>query len=315
MSLFSTKSISYFTILLFTVCFLTSNSPSFAAQEIRPLPGDYTGELMFNGLNRSYQVHIPLGYRLRSAMPLVIALHGGGGNAENSISTTGLNQKSDQEGFIVVHPNGTANNKLLTWNAHNCCGDAYSNNIDDVGFISALIDELVRTLNIDRKKVYVTGFSNGAMLAYKLACQLANKIAAIAVVSGALNTDSCKASETVPVVIFHGTYDQNILYNGGAPRKGFDPAPRVDKPVSFAVSSWVNNNQCSSRPITVTKGSIKGEAYRNCKNNADVTLYTVIGGGHAWPGGNKAMSGGDQPTNEISATNTMWEFFKAHPKI
>lgn len=311
-------------VLFFTTCFLISSSPSHAAQITSLAPGDYDGELMFKGLRRTYKLHIPSVCRRADSpsLSLVIALHGGGGNANNSISTSQLNVKADQAGFIVVHPSGThdprQNPWTLTWNGYDCCGYAHTNNIDDVGFISALIDELVRTLNIDRKKVYVTGLSNGALLAYRLACELATKIAAIAVVSGELNTNSCKPSEPVPVLVFHGTADQNIPYNGGPPTKGRQVdkglAP-VMKPVSFAISTWVNNNQCSSTPVTAAGCTVKRDTYGKCKNNADVVLYTIVGGGHAWPGGNPSEKDGDIPTTEISANDIMWEFFEAHPKL
>src|SRR4030042_1455717 len=111
-------------------------------------------------------------------MPLVIVLHGGGGTAQSTAGMTGMNVKADSSGVIAVYPNGNgrvSDEKLLTWNAGNCCGYALDNNIDDVGFIRELIDKLEKKLAIDKARIYATGISNGGMMSYRLACELADK--------------------------------------------------------------------------------------------------------------------------------------------
>ena len=132
---------------------------------------------------------MPPNYRKGEKLPLVIALHGGGGNAQNMEMMSGFSEKADKENFAVVYPNGSgriSNNILLTWNAEGCCQYAAENKIDDVGFISALIDKLVGDYGIDSKRIYATGFSNGAMMSFKLGEKIPDKIAAIAPVSGAI---------------------------------------------------------------------------------------------------------------------------------
>ena len=186
-------------------------------------------------------------------------------------------------------------------------------NVDDVGFIRALIDELVKTRAIDPKRVYVTGMSNGGMMTYRLGCELSDEIAAIAPVAGALNVENCQPSSPVSVIIFHGTADEHVLYNGGEPIRKVDRHSRVDKSVAYAVSFWVQHDSCSSTPKRSEKGNIRTDIYDGGKDGAEVVLYTVNGGGHAWPGG-QAYLLGTEPTKEISATDLMWDFFVRHPK-
>ncbi len=292
-----------------------SQSPNTTPVVIKP--GDYEQSMIAGGRTRNYLLHIPPVYDGEQAMPLVIILHGGGGNAKSMIEITGMNEKSDEAGFIAVYPNGTggiSDEKILTWNCGFCCGYAANNNIDDVGFIRSLIDNLEGQLNIDTARIFVTGISNGGMMTYRLGCELADKIAAIAPVAGSMGDWAVVSENPVSVIIFHGTADQHVLYEGGVPLKSFDAGNRVDKPVSYAVDFWVNFNNCSTTPAKETSGNIIKDVYSGGRNGSEVVLYTIIGGKHAWPGGRAAWLGGDVATREISATDLMWEFFAAHPK-
>jgi polyhydroxybutyrate depolymerase len=278
-------------------------------------PGDHVLSLKVGGSERTYLLHLPPIYEGKHSLPLVIVLHGGGGNAPGAVRMTGFSEKADKEGFVVVYPNGSGRlkNRLLTWNSGNCCGYALDKNVDDVGFIGALIDELVKTRAIDSKRVYVTGMSNGGMMTYRLACELSDKIAAAAPVAGALNLENCQPTHPVSMVIFHGTADEHVLYDGGEPLQKADTHRRVDKSVSYAVAFWVKHNGCSETPQREEKGAIRTEIYRGGKEGTEVALYAVKGGGHAWPGGESYLLGAE-PTREISATDLMWEFFVRHPK-
>ena len=285
-------------------------------RQVQQQPGDYERSLMIDGRNRSYTVHLPSGYTGEHPLPLVVVLHGGGGNAQNAIQMTGMSAKADKEGFIVVYPNGTGRlkDRLLTWNAGFCCGYALDQQVDDVGFIRTLIENLQQQYDIDSKKVYATGISNGAMMAYRLACELSDKIAAIAAVSGSLDTERCQVANPLSVIVFHGTADMHILYDGGKPKQQLDNHPRVDPPVSHTVAFWVKHGSCSTTPLQEKTGQIIRDTYTNCRDNTGVILYTIQGGGHAWPGGAKGSAWGDEPTQEISATDLMWDFFAQHPK-
>jgi len=280
-------------------------------------PGDYEETLAAGGKTRNYLLHVPPSYNAGEKMPLVIILHGGGGSAKSMAGVTGMNAKADEAGFIAVYPNGTGplgDERLLTWNAGNCCGYALENNVDDVGFIRQLIAELEKNLAVDTTRIYAAGMSNGGMMNYRLACELADKIAAIAPVAGAMGMSDCIPASPVSVIIFHGTADEHVLYEGGAPLKTIDTHPRIDKPVSYAVDFWVGLNGCSREVKKETGGNIIKETYSGGKNGNEVILYTIVGGKHAWPGGKPGWLGGDAPTQEISATDLMWDFFASHPK-
>jgi polyhydroxybutyrate depolymerase len=278
------------------------------------VPGDSTQSLTFAGRERAYLAHLPPAIG-NSPLPLVIVLHGGGGNAESAAKMTGMNALADNENFIVVYPDGTGklNDLLLTWNSGNCCGYALDNQIDDVDFIRALIEKLARDYPIDARRVYATGISNGGMMSYRLACELSDKLAAIAPVAGALNVE-CKPAQPVSVIAFHGTNDQNVPYNGGIGAKGIDPHPREDKSVAYAMTFWAQFDKCAPMPARDERGNIVHNTYANCANGAGVELYTIKGGGHAWPGGDRLTLLLDAPTKEISATELMWQFFRQHPK-
>ena len=278
------------------------------------IPGDSTQSLTLAGRERASLVHLPPAIG-NSPLPLVIVLHGGGGNAASAAKMTGLSALGDKANFIVVYPDGTGrlDDRLLTWNAGNCCGYALDNQVDDAGFIRALIEKLARDYPIDARRVYATGISNGGMMAYRLACELSDQIAAIAPVAGALNVE-CKPTQPVSVIAFHGTNDQNVPFNGGAGSKSIDPHPRTDQSVAYAMVFWAQRDSCGATPTRDERGSIVHDTYASCANGTGVELYTVKSGGHAWPGGDRLTVLLDAPAKEISASAVMWEFFKQHPK-
>jgi len=270
-----------------------------------------------DGIDRTYIVHMPIAYKngKQAPLPVVLSFHGGGGNAENAMRNSNFNPLADEKGFIVVYPNGDGllKDKLLTWNGGGCCGYAVTNNIDDVAFVRALITDLQTSTNIDMKRIYATGLSNGGIFSYRLACDASDLIAAIAPVSGTLNYSACQPKEPVSVIHFHGTGDENVPYNGGSGSKsvaGVDFASVKD-----SIDFWANIDQCPSAPKTQSFNDIQLDSYTGCTNGTEVELYTIVGGKHAWPGSNgPAGPGGDQPTQSISATNLIWDFFEAHPK-
>jgi polyhydroxybutyrate depolymerase len=280
--------------------------------QVNPKPGDYKRSLPFGGRERSYVLHVPPAYTGQKPLPLVIVLHGRGGNAQNAMRMSGMSEKADKNGFIVAYPDGTG--FLQTWNAGNCCGSALDQNVDDVGFIRVLIEDLQKEFFLDKGRIYATGMSNGARMAYRLGCEFSDKLAAIAPVAGALNFENCQPARPLSVVIFHGTADKRIPYEGAKRSKWVDRHQRIDISVSDAASFWVKHNQCSNTLQKQERGNIIRETYSNCKDGTEVVLYTIKGGGHAWPGGKKGMFWRDEPTQEISATELMWDFFMRHPK-
>src|SRR5690242_15001787 len=137
---------------------------------------DIKQSIGFGGRTRSYLIHLPLNYQSNERLPMVLVLHGGGGNDKSNVEMTGFSDKADKEHFIVVYPNGTGRfeNFLLTWNAGNCCGYALDNNIDDTGFLRTVIERMEKDFNIDANRIYATGISNGGMMSYRLGCELSD---------------------------------------------------------------------------------------------------------------------------------------------
>lgn len=170
--------------------------------------------ITIDGLVRNYTLNLPPSYYESSGFSLVIALHGGGGSPSQFESTNFLTDKSKAAGFIVVYPEGTG--VIKTWNAGTCCGSAVTNQINDVKFIGQLIDKLIAAYKINPKKVYATGHSNGGMMCYRLACEISNKIAAIAANGSTMVvTSPCNPARAVPVLHMQSKLDQYVPYTGG----------------------------------------------------------------------------------------------------
>jgi len=271
------------------------------------------------GKKRSYDLHLPKGRAPSEPAALVLVFHGGAGTADKAKRMSSMELKSDREGFIAVFPNGTGllpdATRALTWNAWWCCGAAIQNQVDDVAFVRALVEDIARDYRIDRKRIYAAGLSNGGMFAYRLGCEAGDLVAAIAPVAGALNSEECESGPKVSVIAFHGTADRHVPFEGGPPPSPYDRHPRQDKSVQFAMDVWKKRNACSFKPDQERQGSVVHLSYR-CPDGIGLELYAIQGQGHAWPGGKKGVRFGnvDDPTAEISATDVMWEFFKAHPK-
>jgi polyhydroxybutyrate depolymerase len=250
-------------------------------------------------------------------MPLVLVLHGGGGSAEGAIRMAQMNGDADRLGFLAVYPNGTGalKSSLLTWNAWNCCGYAMQHRVDDVAFMRALVARLESDHGVDPKRIYAAGLSNGSMMAHRLGCEMSDVVAAIAPVAGAMNTDSCKPTNPVSVVMFHGTADQHALYFGGDTKGFFGNAPRRDRPIADVFAAWSRIDGCSPSGKETT-GHVTKETCSGGRGGSEVVLYTIEGQGHAWPGGKPGLRNGniDPPTTEISATDIMVRFFLAHSK-
>ena len=274
-------------------------------------PGDYRFSFVHDGIAREYLVHVPKSYRGTPA-PLLVALHGGGGNADYQAddSKYGLISKSEQAGFIVVFPNGYSrlpNGILATWNAGACCGAAQRNNIDDVGFIRAVIGRLERQVNIDPRRVFATGMSNGAMMSWRLACE-APEIRGIAPVEGTDNTATCKPAHPVAAIQFHAADDPNVPFNGGV---GVDPSHADFVSVPATQAKWVGIDRADprSRRVLAVPGA-HCDLHPALRGGAPVELCVTDTGGHSWPGGG-TQQGRKQPSTAISANDLMWSFFSS----
>ena len=280
-------------------------------------PGDHTRTLKVGDLDRNYLVHVPKKYDSKSPTPVVLSFHGGGGNAQSMVNFCGLNDKADEAGFIVVYPSGTGRlEKLLTFNGGNCCGYAMQNNVDDVAFVRALLDDLAAVANIDSKRVFATGMSNGGIISYRLASELSDRIAAIAPVGGPMGTETCSPKRPVSVIHFHGTADEHAPFSGG---KGKGLSGTNFFSVDHSIKAWIKANGCPEEPI-VTKLPDKADdgmtvtkkTYGPGKDGAEVVLIEIDGGGHTWPGQDPRVKFLGKSTKDISANDLMWEFFQKH---
>jgi polyhydroxybutyrate depolymerase len=255
-------------------------------------------EIESGGQTRQYRVHIPPSYQSGTPMSLVLNLHGLNETAAQQEALSGMSAKADSAGFIVVYPEGIDQ----TW--HIGPGPAAAT---DMQFIRDLVAELQSRLSIDPARIYAAGISNGAQMSNLLGCNASDIIAAIGPVSGGYSpAQECAPGRPVPVVGFHGTADQLIPYEGDAATQG-----RLLMPAKEWAAAWAARNGCSPTPAVTYQGSeVTGETWSGCREGADVVFYTIEGGGHGWPG---ASSGAGVTTNEIDATDIIWEFFAAHP--
>ena len=285
-------------IILFGLLFLGCSKSKYDSEFNR---------IKHDGLNRDYLLHIPKSYAVDDAVPLVIALHGGTGTAKNIEEQSNLPDLSDEMGFILCSPNGYKR----TWNAGQCCGKAAKNEVDDVGFIEAIIDEISDEYSIDPKRIYATGMSNGAMMSYRLACELSHKIAAIAPVAGGLVLSNCSPQHPVSVVHFHSYQDENVPWDGGI---GNGLSDHYNAPLDSVMNAWATILSCTEDTSYSLSGAVDVWQWNGCNDSAEVSLYLTEDGGHSWPMGTAPRNRADAPSTSINANETMWAFFQKHQR-
>lgn len=267
---------------------------------------------------RTFLVHVPR--KIAHPVSLVVALHGGGTNGAAMESLSGLSGTADANGFIVVYPNGSGRlKKILTWNGGDCCGYAQVHDINDTAFFQDLIDHMIRQYQVDPCRVYIAGISNGAVMAYRLAAEMPERIAAIAVVSGTLGLDTVTIRKPVPILHFHGTEDQYIPFEGGHGKRSLENTQH--RPVMETIRLWVNINDTVATPLEEEIPDRFEDGTRivrytwKAKHDKDnIVLYKIIGGGHTWPGRPHMKLLFGSTTRELSANEIMWRFFSNHVK-
>jgi polyhydroxybutyrate depolymerase len=289
---------AFFAFLVIACCAMPC--PLFAGAA-RP-SGDAAHSLTVGGRTRTYRVYVPHRTSLQAALPVVIALHGDQGSARTIERVSGFSEKADEAGFLAVYPNGTSwgHLPLRSWNAGTCCGYAMNARVDDVAFVEALLDDLTHRYPVDPRRVYVAGMSNGGMLAYRLACEVSDRIAAIAAVAGAMTFTPCTPIQPVAVLIVHGTEDAYVPYRGG--RSALTGDERIDPSIEEATSFWARHNGCPRTPESARFGNVVQTRYAGCHDDTEVLRYTIEGGRHRWPGRHGHPE-------ELPATDRIWEFF------
>ena len=262
--------------------------------------------------NRTYQIFVPA---RNGRLPLVIALHGGGGNGAQLAKSAGLIDEAAKEGFVLALPEGSSRfGKLETWNAGGCCAYAMREKIDDIGFIRALIDELERTQPVDPKRIYVVGMSNGGMMAERVAIELGDRIAGAAVFVGALFGNEPRPVAAVPMLIVNAEKDEQVPIAGGTSTTGIVRRSQgmPYKPSRYAATFWATANRCTTNPTKAETADYVRERWTGCASGADVDFYIVKGAEHGWPGRGLGRPGVTRNTGKIDGTALMWEFFAAH---
>ena len=260
-----------------------------------------------DGIQRDYILYIPELYDGNTTVPLVLNFHGFGSSASQQMFYGDFRDIADTEGFLLVHPEGTTFIGNQFWNVG---FPGLSSNIDDVGFTEALIDELATLYAIDLDRVYATGMSNGGFMSFLLACQLSEKIAAVASVTGSMTQDTfddCNAQHPTPILQIHGTEDDVVLYNEN----------NLSLPIPDVISYWVDHNNCETTPTTTTLpdvdvsdgSTLEHSVYEDGDNGVTTEHMKVIGGGHTWPGSVLNTAGTNQ---DIDASMEIWLFFSRY---
>jgi polyhydroxybutyrate depolymerase len=274
-----------------------------------------SASLASGAFNRTYLAYVPAKTDTSAALPLVIALHGGGGSGAGMRSLTGLDAAADANGFVVAYPDGYA----TSWADGRATTDAEVAGVDDVAFASALIDDIAARTPVDRSRVYVTGISNGGMMSLRLACQLSEKIAAAAPVAANMPVNlstACAPSRPVPTMFIHGDLDPLMPRNGGVIPLG---AGGSVSSTAASVAFWNDRNGCASAPTETSvidpvadNTSITLTRYAGCTGGGENRFYDVVGGGHTWPSGVQyqpvVIIG--RTSGDIDANQEIWRFFR-----
>jgi polyhydroxybutyrate depolymerase len=266
-------------------------------------PGDYTIEIESFGAERTFILHVPPGYQHGIPAPLVFNLHGYNSTAYQQRNQSHMNVKADREGFIVVYPQALQTPPIWVGFMPGPAGYA------DVRFFQDMIVYLQQEMSIDPARIYATGISNGAVMVNHLGCVMSDTFAAIALVAGNhIGYDICEVEHPISVMALHGTADRVAPYDGGG--SGVPP-------VHIWVEAWAQRNGCHPEPNTNDLNpQVKEETWIRCTEDVVVTLYTIEGGEHEWPG--TAFGPGPYPEDlapAIYATDVIWDFFQAHPKV
>ncbi len=315
----------------------TTGPAGAATPELAPMAGSYTFHLTYGGRARDYRLHVPPAASSGQPLPLVLNLHGATQNGFLEELQTGMDNSADQNGYLVAYPDGTRISKVLTpdpvaknaqygWNAGQCCGLPVTRHINDVGFLEKVIADIAAQTPVDLRRVYMTGISNGGMMAYAMASEASDHVAAVSSISGQVELPTIHPSRPVPTLEFH-SLDDPIAKWAGVPNQD----PRLRLSVMEGIDQWVKADGCTSRAVTGTTivgatGSISaGETatpvtYRGCRAGTEVALWRFTGSGHVWPGsllntGPKStwlLGGVGRGIVLVDANEAMWQFFQRY---
>lgn len=287
-----------------------SSSESASGSSDRPATGSSSHTLDLHGVTRSYRTYVPASVDPSEPVSMLVMLHGGFGSDEQAERDYGWDSKADSEGFIVVYPNG----KGRAWNAGTCCGSPAKDDVDDVGFITKVVEQVQERSHIDPSRIFVTGMSNGAMMAERLSCET-DLFAAAASVAGAQMVP-CDDPAPISILHIHGEADSSVPMDG-SPGDGKGHVPNHEA-IQASFDRWLQVDDCGEPTMTID-GDVTSQT-ATCAEQRAVELITVAGAGHQWPGsvkkrpGLSKLLGIDEPSDAMNATDVIWQFFAAHPK-
>jgi len=292
-------------------------------------PGEQTvrASLTVDGRERAYLLHVPPGYDGTAPLPLVLLLHGAGGDGAGMERLTKFDAVADAQNALVVYPDGVGRR----WAGEHGYTAAETQGVDDVAFLGALLDDLAARYTVDARRVYVAGISNGGFMAGRLACDLPDRFAAVGIVASSVIVpvaQNCSAGSAgsagsvgsaVPVILMHGTEDPIV------PVVGSSAGRRQSAFLSTAdsVAFWVNRNGCASTPMRTDLADIahdgtqvRQDTYGGCRDGAEVIYDEITGAGHTWPGGVPYLPARliGKTTSNLDGSAALWGFFAAHAK-
>lgn len=283
-------------VLTFSI-FLSSAScaQTAAIPTATAVPSSSERKVTINDLERSYLLYIPPGLDSQQPVPVVFAFHGYGEKAIGMQRDSGLNDIADLANYLVVYPKGVNG----SWNmGEEGPGYAIKQKIDESAFVREILSDLSAIVNIDPKHIYAVGFSQGGQLAYRLACDMSDTLAAIASVSGGMEYDACQPSQAVSILHVHGLVDSSVPFSGGGIMEY--------SPVENGIDAWLKFDDCTGSAQVETQNEgirlITHTAYASCQANTAIELYLIENCTHDWPSY-------FMPISEI-----IWEFFATHPK-
>ncbi len=265
---------------------------------------------------RTYTLHVPP-RTLRGTgsivlpYPLVIVLHGSSSDGTSIEKESGMDVVADSALFLVAYPDGTGgrfNVLAPDWNAGTCCGGAYRDGIDDIAFLRDLIKHVSQHVTVDTKRIYVAGFSAGALMAYHAGCELSSTVAAIGVVEGSLANDNCRPAKGVSLWAVHGTADDQVDYLEPSATPFTATVPTVARALPPSVQYWTTLQKCtggSTKPVTAV---VALTTLTGCANATSIEFNRILGGTHGWPGGT-VEPGSVKPMSDLKASTEMWKFF------
>jgi polyhydroxybutyrate depolymerase len=287
------------------------------AESPRLAPGESTRTVCVDGRLRSYLVYVPKNYQEDRPIPVVFVFHGFGADAPKMARFCGMNTKAEEAAFVAVYPYGTGMGVFRAFNGGVLKGRIAEGMPNDVAFVTGILDDLQGAGKIDPKRVYAAGMSMGAMMCYRLAAELSERIAAIAAVAGTMAPGLQKPKRPVPVIHFHGTAD-DVVPLAGPPGGASDVLDFMS--VDATVQFWAEANGCLSQPVVsrlpdrFEDGTrLTRRSYLTQDRDSRVVLYVIEGGGHTWPGQTPPPIILGRSTQEISANDLIWEFFQRHP--